>query len=165
MVTAYLGLGSNVGNRVRMIHRAISTLGDISGLRVTKSSPLYLTSPVGPCQRSFVNAVVQVRTMLSPESLLRSIKSCERQLGRIPSTQRWGPREIDIDILVFGKNRVRSRALVIPHKELIHRLFVLEPLVALTPKLIHPVEHKTMRRLRDELREKDHIQKVVRWKK
>lgn len=123
-------------------------------------SALYETSPVGPRQRKFINAVVAVSTSGAPSDALLELKRIERALGRKPAVRRWGPRPIDIDILLWGNRVVRRPALAIPHREMIHRRFVLEPLAEIAPRRVHPSEHKTMKRLRDELRARCPEQKV-----
>ncbi|MGH9803583.1 MAG: 2-amino-4-hydroxy-6-hydroxymethyldihydropteridine diphosphokinase [Candidatus Acidiferrales bacterium] len=137
--SAYLSLGSNLGDRVAHIERALALLEE-SGVRVRRRSGFYETEPAGmPSQRWFVNSVVEAETELMPLGLLRLLKRIERQLGRSgPSGIAPAARQIDIDILIFGSSRVRLPELVIPHPRLPERRFVLEPLRELAPDWRHP---------------------------
>ncbi|MEK7215836.1 MAG: 2-amino-4-hydroxy-6-hydroxymethyldihydropteridine diphosphokinase [Chloroflexota bacterium] len=126
MTLAYLGLGSNLGDRRAKLRDAVQELRRAGA--VSQISSLYETEPVGfSRQPRFLNAVCAVQTALSPHALLRRLKGIERHLGRRPA-RRYGPRCIDIDILLFGDQSVRTRALTIPHPRLTQRAFVLVPL-------------------------------------
>ena len=143
---AYVGLGSNVGNKIANCARALTELSspDISIQRV---SSLYKTDPVGYVdQERFVNGVVEVCTELSIRSLLERVKIIEKNMGRKTGV-RWGPRVIDLDILLYGSEVCESEDLVIPHPRLHERRFVLVPLVELVPEFMHPGLNKTMREL------------------
>ena len=134
MVTAYLGIGSNIGDRMKNLERMRDILGGIKGVEVTGVSSVYETAPVGvEKQRKFYNAVVKISTSLAPLQLLSACKLVEKVLGR-KKTKRWGPRTADIDILLYGSKSFRSEKLVIPHKEISKRLFVLVPLHELAPR-------------------------------
>lgn len=102
-------------------------------------SHLYLTSPIGPRQNNFINAVVKIKTDLSPAPLLRALKDIEKRMGRKKTGKRWGPRVIDIDILLYEKRIINLKKLNIPHREMLNRRFVLEPLLEIAPGLAHPV--------------------------
>jgi len=131
----FLSLGSNVGNRRSNILRALTFLNRSAGIRVVKVSSLYATKPWGyQNQRMFLNAVVEVRTVKNPHALLESLLKVERRLGRYRRT-RWGPRTLDIDILIYNRQRVNKRDLTIPHKYITERLFVLIPLAELDPAI------------------------------
>jgi 2-amino-4-hydroxy-6-hydroxymethyldihydropteridine diphosphokinase len=151
MVVAYIGLGSNIGDRKKNIFRTVKLIPKNSHFKVLEKSSLYLTKPIGPKQRKFVNCVLKVKTDLSPLKLLKALKDIEAILGR-KKTQRWGPRIIDLDILFLGKKVVNKNSLNIPHKELHKRLFVLNPLAELCPKFVHPVLKKTVSDLRNQLK-------------
>lgn len=139
---AYLGLGSNVGDRDAMLAGAREAL-EASGVRVRRVSPVYETAPVGPVpQPDFLNQVLEVETDLDPRGLLRACRSVEASLGRV-RTVRWGPRTIDVDVLVFDDAAVAEPDLVIPHPELHRRAFVLRPLADLDPSLV--VRGRTVR--------------------
>lgn len=143
----FVGLGSNVGNRLRHLHRAAAALSGLAGTRVVKVSPVFKSSPVGPRQRDFLNAAAEIRTALRPHELLRALKSIERRLGR-KRRGRWGPREIDLDILFYGRRVIRTRALTVPHRELRRRMFVLKPLSVLAPSPRLPVSGRRAAELR-----------------
>ena len=118
------------------------------GVRVVKLAPIYETEPVGgPPQGSFLNTVVEIETMLAPQALLEQLKQVECLLGRTPSAQRWGPREIDLDILLYEDRVIREPSLTIPHPELHRRRFALEPLAQLAPEAVHPVLRQTVAEL------------------
>jgi len=137
-VICYLGLGSNMADRAGMIARAAACLVSRGDIVLRRLSSLYLTSPWGRLdQGDFVNAVAEVETHLDPRELLRRAKGIEQDLGRRPGP-RWGPRAIDIDILLYGNEVVREDDLVIPHPYLCKRAFVLVPLAEIAPDLIHP---------------------------
>lgn len=138
MVRCYLGLGSNMLDRVGMIARAVTCLGSHGDIVVRRISDMYLTKPWGyEDQDDFVNAVAQVDTHLSPRDLLDEVRSIESKIGR-RRRQRWGPREIDIDILLYGDRVVVEDDLRIPHPHICERGFVLAPLVEMAPDLVHP---------------------------
>ncbi|HRY29619.1 MAG TPA: 2-amino-4-hydroxy-6-hydroxymethyldihydropteridine diphosphokinase [Elusimicrobiota bacterium] len=143
-VTAVVGLGSNVGRRLDFLRRATRSLRGTSGVRVRRCSPVYETSPVGPRQRKFLNAVVVLRTSLSPDSLLKTLKRIERELGR-RRRRRWGPREIDLDLLFFGALRKRTKSLTVPHPRWMARKFVLRPLSDVAPRFRDPVSGRPIK--------------------
>ena len=138
MTRAFIGLGSNVGDRLQFLRRAVRHLGDAVGIQVRGVSSVYETEPVGPASQAwFLNAVAAVDTSLSPVTLLAQTQAIERALGR-EATYHWGPRTIDLDILVHGGTQVRTATLTIPHAELCHRAFVMIPLLELEPTLVLP---------------------------
>lgn len=131
----YLGLGSNLGNREANLRLALRWLEPL--VRIEAVSSLYETAPVGTGGPPFYNAVVRAVTGLTPRALLRHAKNVEWDIGRRPA-QRWAPRPIDIDLLVFGDETVNDPDLVIPHPRLAERAFVLAPLADLAPGLTPP---------------------------
>jgi 2-amino-4-hydroxy-6-hydroxymethyldihydropteridine diphosphokinase len=154
-VTAYIGIGSNMGDKLDACRRAIALLDSRAGT-VVKSSSWYCTEPVGHVkQEDFVNAVVELRTELSPLALLACCHVIEDALGR-SRLVRWGPRTIDLDILLYGDEIVRSEELTVPHPLMAERAFVLVPLSEIAPQAHHPVLHKTvaelLKRLHDDHR-------------
>ncbi len=135
MSTAYIGIGSNVGDRAEFCRRAVHALEELPGTAVEAVSSLYATAPLGgPPQRSFVNLVVKIRTQLGPRELLEGCREIERRLGREPSDIRWGPRVADLDILTFDDEKVNEPDLEIPHPRLTQRRFVLVPLLEIDPE-------------------------------
>jgi 2-amino-4-hydroxy-6-hydroxymethyldihydropteridine diphosphokinase len=142
----YLGLGSNLGKREAELARAIALI-DSADLAVKRVSSVYETAPMyKPDQRKFLNAVIEAETILFPVQLLHRLQSIERRMGRL-RTVRNGPRNIDIDILLFGRFVVNTETLIIPHPGVPERRFVLEPLAELAPDLRHPVIKRTIREL------------------
>ena len=138
MNRVYLGLGSNMGNREENLQKAIETFHADTNVVITEVSSVYETSPVGKTrQPDFLNAVIQGQTMLSPPALLKYIKSIEVEMGR-EKTERWGPRVIDIDILLYGDVSMVTDELTIPHAAMKERAFVLIPLAEIAPRLVFP---------------------------
>lgn len=133
MSIVYIGLGSNIGNRKQNIAKACLKIAKIPKTSILRNSPLYDTTPVGPAQRNFINGVLKIRTFLSPVELLNELKTIEQDMGR-KNSKRWGPRLIDLDILLYGKKKYRKAGLTIPHPEAANRLFVLEPLSKVVPR-------------------------------
>jgi 2-amino-4-hydroxy-6-hydroxymethyldihydropteridine diphosphokinase len=134
----YIGLGSNLGEREERLVRAMEALRHIDAAAVLRRSSLFESAPVGPDQPRFLNAVVELECALEPMRLLTILKHIEADLGRTPS-ERWGPRAIDLDVLLFGQRVMAEPTLQIPHLELHRRRFVLEPLCELLPEGRHPV--------------------------
>src|SRR5229473_3633809 len=135
---AYLGLGSNMGDRTAHLQFALDGLAARAG-RVVAISPVYETEPVGgPPQPDYLNAVVAVVTALSPRELLGVAKALEAEAGREPpdAAGRWGPRPLDIDVLMVGDERVDEPDLVVPHPRIHQRAFVLAPLADVAPELV-----------------------------
>jgi 2-amino-4-hydroxy-6-hydroxymethyldihydropteridine diphosphokinase len=138
MTRAFIGLGSNVGDRLQFLQRAVKRLVETISVQVIDVSSVYETAPVGPAAQAwFLNAVVGVDTSLSPSTLLDQTQAIERALGR-EITYRWGPRTIDLDILLYGNTQVRTATLMIPHAELCQRAFVMIPLLELDPNIVLP---------------------------
>jgi 2-amino-4-hydroxy-6-hydroxymethyldihydropteridine diphosphokinase len=138
-VAAYVGIGSNVGDRVAFCRAAVDALRAQTGIEVDAASSLYETSPVGgPPQRSFVNMVVRIGTSLDARELLETVKKIERQLGREPNEMRWGPRVADLDILTYDEEKIVEPDLEIPHPRLTQRRFVLIPLLEIDPDAADP---------------------------
>ena len=157
-VPAYLGLGSNMGDRKDNLDKALDYLSH--RLQVSQSSSIYETDPVGNTdQPRFLNMVCHVYTRMAPEGLLALAKGIESKLGRVPGKAN-APRPIDIDILLYDQQVVTTPELVIPHPRMAERAFVLVPLVEIAPALVHPVIGKTVRELLLDITEK---QGVFRW--
>jgi len=140
MSRVFVGIGSNEGDRLHFISQAIEQLNRVSDVHVTQMAVIMETEPVGgPPQGPYLNTVVELQTTLSPIELLKGLKQIEQQLGRTPSTQRWAPRPIDLDMLLYDDCILQTVSLIIPHPRMHVRRFVLEPLAQLAPELIHPV--------------------------
>jgi 2-amino-4-hydroxy-6-hydroxymethyldihydropteridine diphosphokinase len=143
-VKAYVGLGSNLGDREAAIRAALDALAAIPETTLTRASSLYDTEPAGePDQPDFLNAVAELDTDLTPQQLLWNLMLIEKRLGRVRTT-RWGPRTIDLDLLLAGDHVVDEPELKLPHPELTRRSFVLVPLVELDPLLRHPLTGETL---------------------
>ena len=141
---AFIGLGSNLGEREAMIRQALDEIAKLPGTRLARASSLYDTEPAGEVdQPNFLNAVAQIETELTARQLLWNLLLVEKRLGRM-RTQRWGPRTIDLDLLLYGNLIVEEPDLTVPHPELTRRSFVLVPLVELDPLLVHPVTGETL---------------------
>ena len=146
VVTAYLGLGSNLGDREVSLSDAIERLAYPPCLTILRSSSIYETAPWGYAEQpEFLNCVLEIRTRLSPVSLLRRAKEVEHEVGRQPS-RRYGPRLIDVDILLYGTLTLDldDPDLQIPHPRMDSRAFVLVPLAELTEGLMHPTLNRTI---------------------
>jgi 2-amino-4-hydroxy-6-hydroxymethyldihydropteridine diphosphokinase len=136
MSRAYLGLGSNLGNKRSMILEALERLDAAPEIRVTARSGFYRTPPWGDTNQDwFLNAAAAVETTLSPHALLRTCLAVEQQLGRVRE-RKWGPRLIDIDVLAYEGAEVSDDSLVLPHRFVLERAFVLRPLAEIAPDLV-----------------------------
>jgi len=147
MNEVYLGLGSNVGDRLLNLNKAIELLSE--KIQILKKSKIYISKAVGYTdQPDFYNMVLYGKTDLSPEELFNFIKDVEKNVGRVYRFH-WGPREIDIDILFYNDLVYKSDKLNIPHPRLHERDFVLLPLIELNPKFFHPVLNKRVSDLKE----------------
>lgn len=136
--TAYLGLGSNLGERLDTLQRAVDQLARAPGVRLIASSRVWQSDPVGgPPQPDYLNAVLRLDTELAPLQLLDTCQAVEASLGR-ERTVRWGPRTIDIDLLLYGERRLADPRLTLPHPRMTARAFVVLPLLELDPEMRLP---------------------------
>lgn len=136
MKNAYLGLGSNMGDKKRYLYDAVQMLNHHEGIRIINSSSLYETMPWGYVDQDiFMNLVIQIETSLSPEELLDVCQSIENRLGRVRE-MKWGPRVIDVDILLYEDQNLITDRLIIPHPHMINRDFVMIPLSEISPQLV-----------------------------
>lgn len=150
-ITAYVGLGSNLGDRHRSIRDALDQLDQDASIRVCRVSDLKETAPLGPSpQGHYLNGVARIETTLPPEELLSRLKAVEEALGR-RRQGKWAPRSIDLDLLLWGRQVVRSADLTVPHPQMHLRSFVLEGLCQLAPELVHPLLGEPMAVLADRL--------------
>jgi 2-amino-4-hydroxy-6-hydroxymethyldihydropteridine diphosphokinase len=167
-VRAYIGLGANVGDAKMALDHAVAALAALPGVRLRAVSPLYRTKPVGGVEQpDFLNAVASVDVPCGPDAatgalaLLAALKHIEYALGR-QRRARWGPREIDLDLLVFGRHRIETPTLTVPHREMQNRLFVLAPLADLAPGLRPPGWQTTVRTAAARLHEHEQASVVAR---
>jgi 2-amino-4-hydroxy-6-hydroxymethyldihydropteridine diphosphokinase len=138
-VPAYVGVGSNLSDPEAQVRRAFEALDGLPRSRLVVRSPLYRTQPFGDVVQSpFVNAVAGLLTQSSPEELLSALRNLERELGREPPRERWGPRVIDLDLLVVGREERKTDTLTLPHGGIAERDFVLYPLADIAPDLDVP---------------------------
>lgn len=138
-VLAYIGVGSNLDEPLRQCRQAMIEIAAARETRLLRISSYYRTEPVGVSdQGDFINAVAEIRTILPPRELLQALQAIEKQMGR-RETFRWGPRIIDLDIILYGMEIITEEGLVIPHPECHRRKFVLVPCCELGSYMIHPV--------------------------
>ena len=142
----YVGLGANLGDPERTLSAAAEELSRLPDVELRRRSSFYATAAIGPTQPEFRNAVVSLVTRRSPAALLAALLDIERAHGRVRG-ERWGPRVLDLDILLWGDRVVDRPGLHVPHRELHRRRFALEPLAELDPEARHPVLQKTVAEL------------------
>jgi 2-amino-4-hydroxy-6-hydroxymethyldihydropteridine diphosphokinase len=157
MKTAYIGIGSNLGNAHDNCLQAIEKIKQIPGCFVISVSPLYRTEPVGnEDQDWYVNGVVSVSTNLSAQKLIKHLLTIEVGMGRVRK-KKWESRIIDLDILLLGHDIVQDKNLIIPHMLMHTRRFVLAPMADLAPDLVHPSLGKTMMELLQAIEKEDQV--------
>jgi 2-amino-4-hydroxy-6-hydroxymethyldihydropteridine diphosphokinase len=138
-VAVYIGLGANLGDPVETIKLARLAINKIAGVREVAFSSLYRSAPMGPAdQPDYVNAVMSVETTLKPLELLCELQAIEAAHGRVRKGERWGPRTLDLDLLLYGHERIASDVLTVPHPGIADREFVLYPLEEIAPELEIP---------------------------
>lgn len=145
-VRAFVGVGANLGDPVAQVHAAMDALGTLTATRRVACSRLFSSRPMGPVdQPDYVNAVVALDTSLDPHALLVELQAVERRQGRVRDGERWGPRTLDLDLLVYGDVICRDAVLQLPHPGIAERDFVLLPLADIAPSLeipgLGPLEH------------------------
>ncbi len=139
MITAYIAIGSNLSDPVNQALNAIEALKTIPDTRLVSASKLYSSTPMGPQdQPDYINAVAKIETTLSPIELLDSTQKIELEHGRVRKEERWGPRTLDLDILIFGNETISTERLTVPHYGMKVREFVLYPLAEIEPDFIFP---------------------------
>ena len=138
-VEAFIGLGSNLQDPQKQVTRALQELDGIPDTKLVKSSSLYITQPHGPAdQPEFINAVAKISTTLDADDLLTALHEIEENHQRLRTGKHWGPRTIDLDILLYGDQQIHTDRLIIPHSQMTRREFVLIPLQEIEPDLIIP---------------------------
>ncbi len=150
MNEAFVGLGSNLGDRLGNLSTAVGLLSREAGFALRRVSFAYESEPIGPPQPRYLNAVVQIGTLLSPRATLQLLQAIEEQMGRI-RRERWGSREIDLDLLLYGDRLVEETGLQVPHPLLQGRAFALVPLAEIAPALVLPRTNLTVAQARDRL--------------
>jgi len=147
MARVFVGLGSNLGDRPAFLSRALQEIRGLQGVTWRRSSAVYETEPVGKKdQPAFLNMVVELEVEGEPAAFLRSLKAIEARIGRV-ERERWGPREIDLDLLYFGAEVINDGPLRLPHPELAHRRFVLVPLREIAPDFVDPMRKQSVQDL------------------
>ncbi|MBK9942082.1 MAG: 2-amino-4-hydroxy-6-hydroxymethyldihydropteridine diphosphokinase [Kouleothrix sp.] len=154
--TVYIGLGSNLGDRVAYLREAVQRLGAV--MTIAKASRLYVAAPLGYVRDdAFINAVVSGTTTLKPLELLEMLQAIEGAMGRRPGVQ-YGPRPIDLDILFYDAVQIETRKLTIPHPRIHQRAFVLKPLAEIAPNHMHPVLYYTASQLLQDAEDAEQVQ-------
>ena len=160
MTVVYLSIGSNKGDKVNFIHQAASLIANSENIKLVRASTLYESEPWGEKNQPwFVNAALEVKTTLSSQEFLKKMQEIETKLGRVhnENTPKWGPREIDIDIIFWGNEIINEENLKVPHPYAHKRSFVLVPLLELIPDFEHPVLKKTLLEIHSELNEPEDV--------
>ncbi|WP_434762047.1 2-amino-4-hydroxy-6-hydroxymethyldihydropteridine diphosphokinase [Vibrio fortis] len=139
MITAYIAVGSNLADPVSQANLAIETLKSLPQSKFIATSKLYSSTPMGPQnQPDYINAVVAIETELTPIELLNCTQAIEQEQGRVRKDERWGPRTLDLDIILYGNEVIDSERLTVPHYGMKEREFVLYPLAEIAPSLQLP---------------------------
>lgn len=153
MTLAYVSIGTNLGDRAAQLDFAVRAIGALADTRVDALSPIFETDPVGPPpQGAYLNAVVRVATELAPRALLDALLAIERDAGRERGV-RNAARTLDLDVLLYGDEIVDEPGLVVPHPRLAERAFILEPLAALAPDVVHPLLGESIASLAQRVRD------------
>ncbi|EPQ6908894.1 2-amino-4-hydroxy-6-hydroxymethyldihydropteridine diphosphokinase [Citrobacter freundii] len=146
MTLAYIALGSNLASPLEQVNAAIKAIGDIPHSRIVAVSSFYRTPPLGPQdQPDYLNAAVALETTLAPEELLNHTQRIELQQGRVRKAERWGPRTLDLDIMLFGDEVINTERLTVPHYDMKNRGFMLWPLFEIAPDLSFPNDRILLR--------------------
>lgn len=148
MTVAYIAIGSNLASPLEQVNAAIQALGEIPQSRIVALSSFYRTPPLGPQdQPDYLNAAVALETSLSPDALLDHTQRIELQQGRVRKAERWGPRTLDLDIMLFGDAVINTERLTVPHYDMKNRGFMLWPLFEIAPELVFPEGESLRERL------------------
>ena len=159
MTLAYIAIGSNLASPLEQVNAAVQALGEIPQSKIVAVSSFYRTPPLGPQdQPDYLNAAVVLETALDAETLLDNTQRIELQQGRVRKAERWGPRTLDLDIMLFGHETINTERLTVPHYDMKNRGFMLWPLFEVAPDLIFP-DGIPLRDILDQL----HAEKPARW--
>ncbi|TFB22685.1 2-amino-4-hydroxy-6-hydroxymethyldihydropteridine diphosphokinase [Lelliottia nimipressuralis] len=159
MTLAYIAIGSNLASPLEQVNAAVQALGEIPQSKIVAVSSFYRTPPLGPQdQPDYLNAAVVLETALDAETLLDNTQRIELQQGRVRKAERWGPRTLDLDIMLFGYETTNTERLTVPHYDMKNRGFMLWPLFEVAPDLIFP-DGIPLRDILDNL----HAEKPARW--
>ena len=159
MTLAYIAIGSNLASPLEQVNAAVQALGEIPQSRIVAVSSFYRTPPLGPQdQPDYLNAAVVLDTALNAETLLDNTQRIELQQGRVRKAERWGPRTLDLDIMLFGNEVINTSRLTVPHYDMKNRGFMLWPLFEVAPDLTFP-DDIPLREILDNL----HAEKPARW--
>ena len=160
--TAYIGIGSNLGNPGKNCVEAIEKIAKNEDIKIVSKSSFYQTSPIGHIKQNwFVNSVVKIDTLLNPKELLLALLNIESEMGRVRK-EKWGPRLIDLDLLFYDNLILNQEDIILPHPEIQKRKFVLVPLNEIAENLIHPISKKTIETLLQELSDDAEVKKLTR---
>jgi 2-amino-4-hydroxy-6-hydroxymethyldihydropteridine diphosphokinase len=155
---AYIGIGSNLGDRKANTREAVDRVSKLPTTRIVRASSLYESEPLGDAKTWFVNSVIEIETEFAPDALLRRLKAIETSMGRKRvKGKRWGSRIIDLDILLCDHEVVEKRSLKVPHPEMHKRRFVLLPLAELAPQVVHPQLGQTVSALLATLKDEKRV--------
>lgn len=139
MTVVYIAIGSNLASPLEQVNAAVQAIGEIPDSRIVAVSSFYRTPPLGPQdQPDYLNAAVALDTALAPEALLDHTQRIELQQGRVRKAERWGPRTLDLDIMLFGDEVINTERLTVPHYDMKNRGFMLWPLFEIAPELVFP---------------------------
>ena len=161
MSRVFIGLGSNIGDRATYLQQALSELENLPQTTVNKYSSVYETEPVGvKGQPRFLNMVVELDSLLRPDDLIHELKEIEQRVGRTLS-ERWGPREIDLDLLYYGGEMLNETSLHVPHPEISNRRFVLVPLKEIAAEFLDPLRHLSIEELLQQCSDTSSVRKTA----
>ncbi len=160
-IVAYVGIGANLGDPLVQCREALDRMHRAEGIHLLRHSPFYRTEPWGdPAQPWFVNAVAEIRTDTTARDLLRTLRGIEDAMGR-ERDGRWGPRRMDLDLLLFGQAVIQEPDLVVPHPAMHRRGFVLVPLAEMAPYVLHPAFGVSVRGLLDRLEDRGAMMRLT----
>ena len=159
-IICYIGIGSNLGDALKNCRHAVESLSLVKGIEITRASSFYKTEPVGiENQNLFINAVVEIKTVLSARNLFQTLQNIEKDMGREMEVK-GGPRIIDLDLLFYGQEMIQDHDLIIPHPEISKRRFVLEPICEIASYFIHPAFGISMRGLKERLSDNKMVEMI-----